>query len=1028
MPRRQVAVAPVSGDVHPAAATTSPRGRRRVGAAPLAAPDARHVITTESPTTHDVGRSSARLAGRRPSAVALRWGARGRGPQRTPRTVVPGSKTASAPRYRLPSDASCTPLASPPPDGAGASGYTPASPAAPSRAVQAEAGGATATGARATAPGADTTVRATEAPGVDDCARGATCDGVVNSFVEEAQDAGTGAAVANGGTNASDVDEEDAVARDDARAAPVADARTDADDGDEEDAVARDDAPAAPVADAGTDADHGVLPAPVLARQEQRRVARVPSSLAAAPIGFAPPDAVVLHVPSRGAPAMVPRSDLLTSARAVDPSAPSPVAELVVIPVASNTVPIHEGAFAATSRSVAFATPTMPTTGGRDVGRDVTGALSPTRSTVVGGQAMVPLTAALPPRGFTGPVHAVPERHRHGDGGSSLPPGREPVDEMATRAGATDGVDQRDQATSTDWRSPPPDVTQSSQSRAFRSGDGVGSNVTDAVPPLSGATTGAGSRAVPPGRRGRGPTKVRSDAVVGQPARSSSDVDDHVVFVAAQQPRTGVYELKETTRCNIATLLRTLFVVRTVSDRSIMPFLGVAYYVMAFSYLVGIASPDERCEFFDELSEAFEQPVPMKYFMEEAFRCGPGGLHVGGRTKCEKHVFGQPNGVRSDILRDRINPTNAKVQWLSRRLCLRTGVDIQPGARCTGGGLSVEDRATIAAAVTREGVRIGLRERGCSVRFAGDGGVSNAPVSLAFHWDTAATWRPDSLESGLVADMQELLLRGMPGLHADRDPSKVVKSKALVQQREVKRKDVGSELVGVDRKKKRKTQEQPDLSEPGAGPCASCGHVGTSGASGTQHVTSTDCEQWSADVVQSETLPRGGHVLAMSLPMHMDCGPAGRPHVSAQIQKTSSAQGPPYRYTVIIEPSPQPPQQMAAFGGASFVNLDGRTVPAAALSQDILRSVGAHLSRRRLPPAPSSTAAGGPADAGAAVQGGIQLCVRRVPRPVPLLHRIELSSQYELSCQAELVDRSPGRIIMFYEGIAPLPVQGTSTL
>lgn len=1004
MPRRLAAVAPVSVDVQSAAASASARGRRPVGAAPLATLDARQGRTTQSPTMHDGGRSSARLAGRRPGAVAPRLAARGRGAQGTPRPAAPGSTSASAPR-------ACTP-----PDG---------EPGAPAQIVAGVSGNVHHTVINNKSASGDTTAKV-DYDGVP--ATVAHPVGQVNASVEAARDAGKGPALASEGMNALDGDALKAVACAAEPVALVADVGADKDAGVEGGAAAGAVEPAAPVADTGTNQDDGVLPVPVLPRQVPRDVARVPPALAPAPVALASPDVVVRHVPSVEALATAPISDLLASAPAVDLSVPSPVAALVVSAVATPAVPVLDGVSAATSPSVGVARPTMPTVGERVVGRGVAGPPSLTPSTVLGGQATVPLTAGLPPRGFTGPGHGGAAGTKRGGGGSSLPPGREPFGDMATRAGATDGVDQRDATTSTDGRSPLPEVTQSSQSKAFRSSDGVGSDVTDAAPPISGATTGAGSRAVPPGRRGRGPTKLRSDVVLGRPPRSPSDVEDHVVLVAAPQPRTGVYELKEATRCNIATLLRTLFVVRTVSDRSIMPFLGVAYYAMAFSYLVGIASPDERCDFFDELSEAFEQPVAMKYFMEEAFRCGPGGLHVGGRTKCEKHVFGQPDGVRGDVLRDRLNPTNAKVQWLSRRLCLRTGVDIQPGARCTGGGLSLEDRATIAAAVTREGVRIGLRERGCAVKFAGDGGVGNAPLSLAFHWDAAETWRPDSLESGLVADMQEILLRGMPGLHADRDPSKMVKSKAFIQQREVKRKDVGSELVGADRKKKRKTQEQLDQSEPVAGPCAHCGGAGTSDASGTPQVISADLEQWSADVVRSEHLPRGGHVLAMSLPMHMDCGSAGRLQVSAQIQKTSSAQGPPYRYTVVVEPSPQPPQQMPAIRGASFVNLDGRTVPTAALSHDILRSVGAHLSRRRLPPAPSSSAADGPANADAPEQGGVQLCVRRVPRPVPLLHRVELASQYELSCQAELVDRSPGRIIMFYEGIAPLPVQGTSTL
>lgn len=803
---------------------------------------------------------------------------------------------------------------------------------------------------------------------------------------------------------------------------------SDASDGDMDDFVAADAAAVGSAADVGPDRAGAEGRASVDSLPARSAAARATSLLVPAPPavtapGAAAPPAVGVELPA-AAPAVAVPVPALFAASLAPPSAREQDVSDETTPTASavEAVPL------ASPEIVATVTPDG-TASGEPLAGGVLARPPPSSTLLVpGGHAAVPVTAGIPPRGSTRPVYGGRGARGRGPGASAVVQGREAPRDGAAPTGVAGGADRRYPSLSSAGGSPVLETTQLSQSGGFVPGDGVGSDMTDAVPPATGTSAAGGNRALQSGRQGRGPGRPRNGGAVGNDARPMSEAEDAVVPVAAQQPRTGVYELKQATRSSIATLLRTLFVVRNVSDRSIMPFLGVAYYLMSFSFLVGIATPDDRCEFFDELSEAFEQPVSMKHFMEEAFRCGPGGLHVGGRTKCEKHVFGQPDDFRGDILRDRLNPTNAKVQWLSRRLCLRTSVDVQPGARSTGGGLSVEDRAAIAAALTREAVRIGLSQRGCSIKFAGHGGADNAPLSLAFHWDATPLWRADSLESGLVADMQGILLRGMPGLHADRDPSKVVKAKAVVQQRGVKRKEMGNELVGADRKKKRKGQEQPGRLEADVSPCANCGHVVKGDASGAVQVVSTDLEQWSADVLQSERLPRGGHVLAISLPMHMDCGPTGRVHVSAQMQKTSSVQGPPYRYTVVVEPSSRPPQQVVAVQDASFVTVEGRTVPTSALSQDILRSVSVHLSRRRPSPAAPSSAADGPAEAVATPQGGVQLSVCSVPRPTPLLHRFEFASQYELSCQAELVERSPGRITMLYEGIAPLPLHGISTL
>lgn len=538
----------------------------------------------------------------------------------------------------------------------------------------------------------------------------------------------------------------------------------------------------------------------------------------------------------------------------------------------------------------------------------------------------------------------------------------------------------------------------------------------------------------------------------GRPARkrvqvADAQVDDEVVEnltaevsgdeepaagAVATNPRNGVYELSERTRKNIATLLRALFVVRTSSDKSMMAFLGVAHYLMSFSFLVGISSADARCDFFDELSIAFELPVAMKFFMEDAFGCGPGGLHAGGRTISEKHVFGQPSGFRDDILRRNINPENAALQWLSRRLCLRKNIDIQLGARSVGGGLTAVDREIIASSVAHADVRSALRERGCTVKYAGDGGVHNTPLALHFRWDAKSTWIPGDLEAGLVADMQQHLIRRMPVLYADRDPTKVARAaraKAAAQPRPEKRKPNGNQLVGAARKKKGKGQQISSPPAPDAGTCHSCGQVRAGHPPSTPQTITADLEQWSADVGRCAALPRGGHVLAFSLPMHMDTGPGGRLHVAARMTKTSTGAGPPYRYTVVVERSSSAPQQMQPVDVAAFVDTGGRTTPASALSHDILQAVGSYLVQRRRPSrAPPRGVAGPSSVGGGQAAGVVHLHVRSVPRHVPLLHTFELVSQFELSCAAELVQRIPGRVIMFCEGIVPLPVHGTFTL
>lgn len=494
---------------------------------------------------------------------------------------------------------------------------------------------------------------------------------------------------------------------------------------------------------------------------------------------------------------------------------------------------------------------------------------------------------------------------------------------------------------------------------------------------------------------------------------------------AVTSPRDGVDDLDEITRSRIATLLRALFEVQTTSDKSIMAFLGISHYLMTFSYIVGISSVTARNDFFDALSQAFEVPTTMKRFMEDAFGCGRGGLHVGGRTKSHKHVFGQPAGFRDDVLRSHINSNNAKVQWLSRRLSLRTSVNLQRAARTPTGALTPSDRDLITTSVALDGVSAKLRERGCTVRYASAGGTDKRALSLMFNWNADTTWVGGGLEAGLVEDMQGALLQGTPATHVDRDPSKIAAPKPPVRKSGLKRVEPDGRPAAVPPTKKRVQSLSVIPVADRADPCDKCGHAASGDVPDAVQRVSSDLEQWSADVVRSSVLPRGGHILAISLPMHMDCGPGGRVPVTAQITKTSSVQGPPYRYSVFISASPTPAQRMDVVEGAAYASSNGRPTPASAMSFDLLRAVSRFVAQRHSTSLPAATPDPG-------IRRGsvdhLQLIVRSAPRPAPLLDRFELASEYELSCQAELVERTPGRIVMFCEGIAPLPVQGAVTL
>lgn len=497
------------------------------------------------------------------------------------------------------------------------------------------------------------------------------------------------------------------------------------------------------------------------------------------------------------------------------------------------------------------------------------------------------------------------------------------------------------------------------------------------------------------------------------------------------KPIDGVYTLNESTRAQIATLLRTLFVVQKSSDKSIMPFLGIVHYLMGFSALVGVASLDDRSDFFNALLVAFERPVSMKFFMEEAFQCGPQGLHVGGRTRPLRHVTGQPHGLQEDVLRARINADNVKAQWISRRLSLRQRVNVHPSARAGPGGLSQADRDTIAASLAGDGVCSKLRERGCIVKYAKVGAMDRKPLSLTFQWDASSTWFPNSLEADLVCNLKDVLLKATPVLHKDGDPQKPKEPRPASRNDVNKRLGTGGLGVGSGRSGKRVKVEQPasstgQLAKPPGDCCPTCGQAVKADGLLLPDVVPAALEHWSADVCRSESLPRGGHVLAVALPMDMDAGPGGRQTVKGVLSKTSKTGASPYRYSLSVSCGDRVPDAEATVQGGLFTPTDGRDGTTGSMSHDILRSVTAHMARR-------TTLTGASRDRGDTVTlarpaGDVRLSVRAAAKPTLQTHRFDFTSEFELLPKGELVQRTPGRVIIFWPGMDPVPVGGAFTL
>lgn len=595
-----------------------------------------------------------------------------------------------------------------------------------------------------------------------------------------------------------------------------------------------------------------------------------------------------------------------------------------------------------------------------------------------------------------------------------------------------------DTARSTDWL-PVPDgrgdcasVGDDTQLLAEDDPEKILPILDSGVRPIAPDRVEAGDGGLAPTPVGRALGTGTGDGLTASEVREVSESSTPATLGLASNPKDGVYTLNESTRARISTLLRTLFVVQQSSDKSIMPFLGIVHYLMGFSALVGVTSLQDRSDFFDALLVAFERPVSMKFFMEEAFQCGPQGLHVGGRTRPLRHVAGQPPGLQEDVLRARINKDNVKVQWIARRLSLRQRVSIHQGARSVTGGLSHTDRAMIVQSLAGDGVSSKLRERGCVVKYAKVGAVDRKPLSIAFQWDANSTWFPGGLEADLVSNLRDVLLKAAPVAYKDCDPHKPRASRPSARN-DARKRPGTSDLVGESGRAEKRSKEdnqmvatRPPSRQPADDCCSKCGQAAIPSSRPSSQVVPTALEHWSADVCRSDDLPHGGHVLAIALPMDMDAGPGGRQSVKGVLAKISKTGAAPCSYSLFVSCGERVPDPDAVVQGAMFTSADGRHTANASMSHDILRSVSSHMSRR--------SAAGGASHSGSRPEGSsgtsraVRLSVRAAAKPTLQTHRFDFTSEFELQTKGELVQRTPGRVIIFWPGIDPVPVGGAFIL
>lgn len=348
------------------------------------------------------------------------------------------------------------------------------------------------------------------------------------------------------------------------------------------------------------------------------------------------------------------------------------------------------------------------------------------------------------------------------------------------------------------------------------------------------------------------------------------------------------------------------------------------------------------------------------------------------------------------------------------------------------GGLSASDIDVLAKSITQDLVCSKLRELGCTVKHVNKarGPTKSMPVAISFRWDAESSWYAGGLEEDLVKSLQDVLLQLTPLAHSDRESNEARMAKSTAGSGRLKS-ATGAALAGEEPSAKRAKVNVGTPSVKGHdGACSACGRCNDDPDGTSSLLLIPNCfEHWSTDVDKGNRLPCGGHVLAVSLPMYLDEGPAGRPPVDAKVEMTSVASVSPHRYVPRLTSSTKPAKMTRPVVGARFTTTDGprHAAPSGAHSHDILRRLAAHIAER-----PKRAAVGtgqrSSADEAATPLNDVCETFRHASRSVPLRERIDFTSNYELATREEVVERGPGRMTIFCEGVEPLPDRGVFTV
>lgn len=165
------------------------------------------------------------------------------------------------------------------------------------------------------------------------------------------------------------------------------------------------------------------------------------------------------------------------------------------------------------------------------------------------------------------------------------------------------------------------------------------------------------------------------------------------------------------------------------------------------------------------------------------------------------------------------------------------------------------------------------------------------------------------------------------------------------------------------------------------------------------------------------------------MPMYLDEGPARRQPVDGKVEKTSVASVPPHRYVLRLSLTTKPAEVTGPVIGARCKTTDGsrHAAPSGAHSHNILHMLASHIAKR---PTRAAVGSGQRSSAEQAATPLNDVCVtlRYASRSVPLRKRIDVTSHYELAIRGEVVERGPGRMTIFCEGVELLPDAGVFTI